>query len=47
MSVQVRPAVLTGAAEQLAGAGRELHAQATALRGSCESVPKVGEYRPG
>jgi len=47
MTVRVTPAVLTGVAGEVAGAGRELHAQATALEGSCESVPKVGDVQAG
>ena len=47
MTVQVTPAVLTGAADQIAGAGKELHAQVTVLEGVCESVPKVGDVQAG
>lgn len=47
MTVQVTPAVLTAAAQQIVGAGKELHAQATALEGTCASVPKVGDVQAG
>lgn len=47
MTVRVTPAVLTAAADQIASVGKELHAQATELEGSCESVPKVGDVQAG
>ena len=47
MTVHVTPAVLDAAAGEVARAGGELRAQATALEGRCESVPKVGDVQAG
>ncbi len=47
MTVHVTPAVLDAAAGEVARAGGELRAQATALEGSCESVPKIGDVQAG
>jgi uncharacterized protein YukE len=45
MTLHVRPAVLGTTAESFASAAKEIRSQGTALEGSCESVPKVGDVQ--
>ncbi len=47
MTVQVTPAVLRATAHRIGAASTELRGQATALEGSCEAVPKVGDVQAG